>query len=214
MTDEEKEKPDGEENSATVQADTVRDEGEKNIAQVVPPRRRKRNGKYVSKLDAKELENLQKRKSLYMYLSTLFFAVTLFLKVEGRTRLSENSRLFAVFTLYVLAEVVLIVLTVYVSVQNRTGQKIGREIKEKNTPRGGLDTRTFTSYECFNALHIALALGEIAVSLYDFGVWGALNIVSASASAVFAFLSRQVLFRANAGNLEYFPAREHGGGAQ
>lgn len=180
----------------------------KAVEQVQLYKRKKRNGKYLSKLDAKMLDALQRRKTLFMYLSTLMFAVSLFLKPDGRTRLAENQSLFAVFTLYVLAEVVLIVLTVYVAIVGRRGQKIGPELKEKNVPQGGLNHHTFWSYEIFNAVHIALACGEIVVSAYDFDVWGALNIVCSVASAVFCFLSRQVLFKANAGNLDFLPARE------
>ena len=171
-------------------------------------KRKKRNGKFISKLDAKTLDALQRRKSLFMYLSTLFFAVTLFLKPDGRARLAGNDSLFAVFTLYVLAEVALIVLSVLVSVFGRTWHKIGPELKEKNVPQSGLDGHTFWSYEIFNALHMALACGEIAVSLYDFDVWGALNIAFAVLSAAFCLVSRQILFKANAGQLEYLPARE------
>ncbi|MDE6398558.1 MAG: hypothetical protein K2L51_04485 [Clostridiales bacterium] len=208
MADEnKKEQEQAETQESAPAAEKQADEGEKAIAQVTP-RRRKRNGKYISRLEQKDLDALQKRKSLFMYLSTLFFAVSLFLKVEGRTRLSQNKELFAVFTLYVIAEVALIVLTVYVALMSRGGQKIGRELKERNVPQGGLDHHTFWSYEIFNAVHIALAIGEIAVSVYKFGAWGACNIAVSVASAVCCFLSRQILFKANAGNLEFLPGRE------
>ena len=143
-----------------------------------------------------------------MYLSTLLFAISLFLQVEGRTKLSDNKSLFALFSLYVLALVVLIVLTIYIAVMNRTWQKIKRELKEANTPRSGLDKHTFFSYEIFNALHILIAAAEVAVSIYGIGVWGAINIPVSIASAVLCFMSRQVLYKANAGNLEYIPAPE------
>lgn len=179
--------------------------GDEAIEQVTLYKRKKRTGKYISKLDTEELDRLQRRKSLYMYLSTLLFAVSLFLKVEGRTRLSENRSLFAVFSLYVFAEVALIVFTVFVAVCGRGSQKIGRELQAKHVPKDGLDAHTFVSYEIFNVLHIALACGEIAVSVYRFGIWGACNIAVSAASAVLCFLSRQILYKANAGNLEYLP---------
>lgn len=182
-------------------------DGEKNTEQVALYRRKKRNGKFITKLSREECERLQRRKSLFMYLSTLFFAVTLFLKVEGRTRLSQNKELFAVFSLYVLGEVALIVLSVFVSVCNRGSQKIG-DLKEKNVPRSGLEHHTFWSYEIFNAVHILLACGEVAVSVYKFGVWGAFDILASAASAVCAFISRQILYRANAGNLEFVPGKD------
>ena len=171
-------------------------------------KRKKRNGKFVSALSSQDLDALQRKKSLFMYLSTLLFAVSLFLKVEGRTKLSETKSLFAVFTLYVIAELVLIILTVFIAVMNRTGQKIGRELKESCVPRDGLDKHTFLSYEAFTLLHVLMAAAEIAVSVYSFGIWGAFNIAVSAGSAVCAVISRRILFKANAGNLEYFPPRE------
>ncbi len=171
-------------------------------------KRRKRDGKFVSKLSDKELDSLQRKKSLFMYLSTLFFAISLFLEVEGRAKLSDNKPLFALFTLYVISLVVLIALSVFISVMNRTRQKIKREIRECDTPRSGLDRRTFTSYELFNALHVLVAAAEIAVSVYKIGVWGAINIAVSATSAVTCFISRQILYKANAGNVEFVPAEE------
>ncbi len=176
--------------------------------------RPKRNGKFLSKLESKALEKLQWRKSLFMYLSSLFLAVSLLLPIGGREKLiarveaGGNALALSLSTLYLIGWGVLIVLSVYVSVMSRTGQKIGAELKEKNVPRDGLDRHTFISYEAFNVLHLLVAAAEIAVSVYGFDAWSVLNIAVAAASAVFAFLSRQILFRANAGNLEYLPARE------
>lgn len=187
--------------------ETERDESERAI-RAVTPRRKKRNGKYISALEPKALEALQRRKSLFMYLSTLFFAVSLFLKVEGRTRFSQNRALFPLFTLYIIALLALIVLSVYVSLLNRAVQKIGPELKESNVPRGGLDKHTFWSYEIFNALHWVLAAAEIAISVYAFGVWGAINIAASVASAVCSQISRQVLYKANAGNVTFIPGRD------
>ncbi len=171
-------------------------------------RRPKRLGKYISKLEQSELDKLQRKKSMFMYLSTLFFGVTLLLKVEGREKLAQQKSLFALFSLYVICLLVMIVFSVYIAVLGGTSQKIGREIKEKNTPLAGLDKRTFTSYEIFNGFHVVLALAEVAISIYGFGVWGAVNIAAAVASAACSIISRQILFKANSGNLEYFPARE------
>lgn len=194
-----------EKNNAEEQADSaVQEQTEPTLF----PKRPKRNGKFVNKLASAELEAMQRKKSLFMYLSTLFFAVSLFLKVEGRAKLSENKSLFALFTLYVIGLLALIVLSVYISLKNRLGQKIDCEISEKETPRSGLDKHTFISYEIFNALHMLMAAAEIAISIYSFGVWGAFNIVAAIASAVFCLLSRNILFKANAGNLEYIPWRD------
>ncbi|MDE7395666.1 MAG: hypothetical protein K2M95_06080 [Clostridiales bacterium] len=171
-------------------------------------KKKKRNGVYYNKRPQKELDAMQSRKSLFMYGSTLLFAVSLFLQVEGRLRFYENSKLFALFTAYVLLLLALIVFTVYIAFLGRTGQKIAPTIKEKYVQRGGLDRFTFRSYEWFNAMHFVLAAAEIAVSVYKIGVWGVLNIIASVGSAVLSLLSRNVLYKANAGQLTYVPAKE------
>ena len=190
-------------------------ENHESVERLTLYKRPKRNGKFLSKLSQKELDALQKRKSLFMYLSTLLFAVSLFLKVEGRDRLANMSSWRALFTLYLIALIALIALTVYVAVMGRTGQKIGSELKESNVPRDGLNKHTFVSYEFFNVLHVLVAAAEIVISVIGFGSSGAFdifiavcNIIVSAGSAVCCVLSRQVLFKANAGNLEYLPARE------
>ena len=171
-------------------------------------KKKKRNGVYYNKRPQKELDAMQSRKSLFMYGSTLLFAVSLFLQVEGRLRFYENSKLFALFTAYVLLLLALIVFTVYIAFLGRTGQKIAPTIKEKYVQRGGLDRFTFRSYEWFNAMHFVLAAAEIAVSVYKIGVWCVLNIIASVGSAVLSLLSRNVLYKANAGQLTYVPAKE------
>ena len=168
-------------------------------------RKDNRKGKYVSRLSEKELDKLQIKKTVFMYLSAVFFAVNLLLKVEGRTRLSENKELFALFSLYVICELALLVYSVYIMIMGKLGHKIRREIREKDTPKDGLDKHTFRSYEVFNIFHFIMAAAEIAVSCYSFGLYGALNIAAAAASATCSLLSRQILFKANSGNLDYVP---------
>ncbi len=168
-------------------------------------KREKRTGKYVSSLTDKELDSFRLRKALFMYLSTLFFAVSLFLKVEGRAKFADVTALFSLYSLYVICQLVMLFYSVYIMIMGRFGHRIGRELKAKDVPPDGLDKHTFRSYEVFNAFHVVMALAEIAVSVYGFGVWGAVNIVCAAASAVFCFLSRQVLYKANAGRLTYIP---------
>ncbi|MCM1236158.1 MAG: hypothetical protein NC489_39240 [Ruminococcus flavefaciens] len=172
------------------------------------PKKKKRLGKYISRLSSDELCKLQRRKTLYMYLSTLFFGVNLFLKVEGRTWLSEKESLFAVFSLYVICQTAMLFYSVYIMIMGRLGHRIQSEIKEKDAPLDGFEKHTYRAYEIFNGFHFVMAAAEIAVSLCDFGKWGAANIVAAIASAVFSLLSRQVLYKANAGNLDFIPARE------
>ena len=174
------------------------------------PSRKKRNGTYYNKRPQDELDAMQRKKTLFMYGSTLLFAVSLFLQVEGRQRLADNAKLFALFTAYVLLELALIVFTVYIAFMGRTGQKIAPKIKEKYVQPGGLDRFTFRSYEWFNALHFALAAAEIAVSVYKIGPWGVVNILASAGSAALSLLSRNELYKANAGQLTYIPEDEAG----
>lgn len=217
MTQDENKTPDEEKENApaSVTENEKQSESSEGEEQLTLYKRPKRNGKYLQRLESKELETLQKRKSLFMYLSTLMFAISLFIKVEGRARLAANTQLKALFTLYVICELVLVVSSVYVSVMNRSYHKIGPELKEKNVPAGGLDNHTFWSYEIFNALHFVLAAAEIVSSVYGFSGADAVkitasvaNILVSAASAVFALMSRQILFKANAENLEYIPGRD------
>lgn len=171
-------------------------------------KRVKRTGYYLSSLSDDELNKLQFRKSLFMYLCTLFYALSMFLKVEGRTRLSENKSLFALYSLYVILSVVMLFYTVYIVIMGRTGHKIAKRIRAKYVSTDGLDKHTFVAYELFNALHVLLALAEIAISLYKIGIWGGINVAAALATAVFSVMSRQILYRANAGNLTFVPEED------
>ena len=191
--------------NATVPAQ--REEGLDEIKRLYPSRK-KRNGTYYNKRPQAELDAMQRKKSLYMYGSTLLFAVSLFLQVEGRERLADNAKLFALFTAYVLLELALIVFTVYIAILGRTGQKIAPTIKEKYVQPGGLDRFTFRSYEWFNAMHFLLAAAEIAVSVYKIGAWGVVNILASVGSAALSLLSRNELYKANAGQLTFVPEDE------
>ena len=177
-------------------------------------KRKKRNGMYISKFDEDTCKKLQLRKSIYMYLSTLCFLVSvLIVPTEGRNKLMAAVESKAAYglplaTLYLGVCVILFALTVYIVIMNSTWHRITEEIKERYVPNGGLDKHTFISYEIFNALHILLAAGEIALTIYGFDLLGLFNAVLAAASAVLCFLSRQILYKANANNLTYVSEEE------
>lgn len=159
-------------------------------------------GKYISRLTSAELTKWQRYKSLFMYLSTLFFAVSLFLSVEGRVKVMG---ILWLATLYTMFDILLIVVSVYVSFQGFKKHKITSEISELNAPKRGFNKFTYFSFELFNLLHIALFIIEVIISCLTFEVWGIINIIVVIISAVFAFISRMILFRANAHNLDYLP---------
>lgn len=166
--------------------------------------RAEKEGKYLSQLGEKELVGLQKRKTIFMLLSTLFFALSLFMPVMGREKLFQFLWLT---TLYVIFDVTLILFSVYVSYQGFKKHKIRVCIYGADAPRRGFNRQTYTSYELFNGLHFAMVAIEITVSCLTVEVWGILNIVAVIASAVFSLLSRQVLYRANANLLDFLPPK-------
>ena len=177
-------------------------------------KKKKRNGIYVSKLNEDTLKNLQKRKAMYMYLSTVLYLFSmLVIPTEGRQKLIkavENGTSYGLplSTLYLGVCLLLFVYTVYIVIMSSTWQRIKEEHKESNIPKGGLDKHTFISYEIFNALHVLLAAGEIALVIYGFDWWGLFNAFVAVLSAVLCFMSRQILFKANANNLIYVSEEE------
>ena len=177
-------------------------------------KRKKRNGIYVSALNEDTLKNLQKRKAMYMYLSTILYLFSmLVIPTAGRQKLieaveKETSYGLPLSTLYLGVCLILFVFTVYIVIMSSTWQRIKEEHKESNIPKGGLDKHTFISYEIFNALHILLAAGEIALVIYGFDWWGLFNAFVAVLSAVLCFMSRQILFKANANNLIYVSEEE------
>lgn len=176
--------------------------------------RKKRNGIYVSKLDEDTCKKLQLHKSIYMYLSTICFLVSvLIIHTEGRNKLMEAVKSGEAYglplaTLYLGVCIALFLFTVYIVIMSSTWQRITEEIKERNVPSSGLDKHTFISYEIFNALHILLAAGEIALTIYGFDWWGLFNAILSVASAVLCFISRQILFKANSNNLVYVSEEE------
>ena len=72
MQDEKKNENEIEEQTEKEQAETEQTAEQTEELALNMYKRRKRDGKFVSKLSDKELDALQRKKSLFMYLSTLF----------------------------------------------------------------------------------------------------------------------------------------------
>lgn len=159
-------------------------------------------GKFVNSLPKEQLEKAQKLKTIFMLLSTLFFAISLFLPVEGRSRVSD---IVWLSTLYIMFDIALIVFSVYVSYQGSKNHRIREEVPYIMAPRGGFKQHTYWSMELFNVFHIALLAAEIAVATVLFGLWGIINIFVIALSTAFSIASRQFLFRANNKTTTYLP---------
>lgn len=165
-----------------------------------------RAGYYVSDRSDEELEKLQRRKTLWMYLGSLCLAVAILLPIRGQEKLIESIRAdkswaLSLSTLYLLLLAATVVFSVYVSVLGRKRQRIGRTLRAKDVPRDGLDKHTFLSYEFNTVLHVLFALAEIAVAIYGFDAWSILAFACALGSGGFCIASRMVLYRANAGHM-------------
>lgn len=159
------------------------------------------SGKYICNKTSDELNKCQKQKTLFMFLSTLFFA---FFLIQPATAVNAKLKeILPLSTLYVGIIIFVICISVYVSYQNYKKHKLTGDISALYSPRGGFDKRTFTSFEVFNITHILLVPLQIGLVIWSFDIWGLVSIIALSVSAVFSFISRQILFNAYAHSMTY-----------
>lgn len=166
---------------------------------------KKSYGSFVSSKDPELLKKSQKLRLVYMYLSTLTFAVTLFLPQEWATKAKE---ILALQTAYVILACVLIVISVIASYGAARGCNVTKPISEKYKPKAGFENATFASQEWFMYLHIVFAAAEIGLIIYGFGAWGLTAAVLSCAGAAFSFLSRMAAYSALKDGLDYIPPAE------
>ncbi len=166
---------------------------------------KKSYGSFVSNKDPELLKKSQKLRLVYMYLSTLTFAVTLFLPQEWATKAKE---ILALQTAYVILACVLIVISVIASYGAARGCNVAKPISEKYKPKAGFENATFASQEWFMYLHIVFAAAEIGLIIYGFGAWGLVAAVLSCAGAAFSFLSRMAAYSALKDGLDYIPPAE------
>lgn len=165
-------------------------------------------GCYVSALSGEQAQKAQKNKTVFMLISTLLYAVTLFLPVDGRNVIAP---IVWLLTLYLIFDIALIVFSVYASYAGQKKQRVTICFDGKNAPKGGFKRHTFVTYEIFNAMHVVYAAAEIAIVCLSFDVWGLLSAIAATGSAVSCFISRQILFRAYE-NAEFIPPKSDADG--
>lgn len=159
-------------------------------------------GKFINKRDDEQLQKLQKLKTIFMLLSTLFFAVSLFLPVVGRIHISD---ILWANTLYILLDIALIIISVFVSYQGFKKHRISKEVSFYDSPRYGYKPLTYIAFELFTFMHILYLAIEVALLVLAVEVWGILNAISALISAAFAVTARQLLYIANAKHMEFIP---------
>lgn len=164
-------------------------------------------GKYVSQKDAALLKKAQKMRLVFMYLSTLTLAVTLFLPLEWAEYTKD---ILWLQSLYVGLIAVMVTVSVIASYGASRGCNITGSVSEKHKPKRGFEKGTFISVEWFMYLHFLLAAGFIAVNIYAIVSYGGkpfdlLATVLACAGAALAYMFRLITFRAFKDDLTYVP---------
>ena len=159
-------------------------------------------GSFVSTKDPELLKKSQKLRLVYMYLSTLTFAVTLFLPQEWATKAKD---MIALQTAYVILAATLIVISVIASYAASRSCNVSKPVSEKYKPRAGFENATFASQEWLMYLHMVFAAAEIGLIVYGFGMWGLIAAILSAAGAVFALLSRMAAYEALKDSLDYIP---------
>lgn len=166
---------------------------------------KKRYGTFVSQKSPEVLKKAQKTRLIYMYLSTLCFALLLFLPQEWAEKAKD---VLALQTAFVIIVIALIVITVMASYGASRGCNITKPISERYKPRAGFENATFATVEWKMYLHYVLAAWEIAMLIYGFGLWGLLSALLSAGGAALATLSRIVSFKAMRDELVYSPPPE------
>lgn len=164
-------------------------------------------GKYVSQKSEDELKKAQKKRLLFMYLSTLTVAVILFLPQEWAEFFKSVTWLQS---LYVVLIITIVVVSVIASFGANRKCNITKPIEETYKPKHGFEKGTFRSVEWFVIIHLLLAAAQIALFVYGTVNYGAkpfdiLCAALACAGAALAYCFRQVTFRALKDNLTYVP---------
>lgn len=159
-------------------------------------------GKFISDYSEDELKKAQKKRTVFMLLSHISFAVTLFFSQKC---LLAISKLMPLTTAYVLIIIAVIIDCVFISYQNFRKYKLRKEVSENDAPHNGFDRRTYYGYDIFLFMHVILALVQLGLIIYAFDVMGLIVLLLYIASAIFAFFTHRVSFITNARHMEYFP---------
>lgn len=159
-------------------------------------------GAFVSPKEENELEKLQKRKTILMLLSTLFFATAILMPADI-TALSTYTMSLAVMV-YIIA----IIVTVIVALLGKKRQKIQKAVPSRFAPAKGYNRFTYTSYEFFVFVHVLLVAVQIYLVVLSVSVFMILSCVSMGVSLAFAIISRQVFFLANK-DMEFVPLNQN-----
>jgi DMSO reductase anchor subunit len=151
-------------------------------------------GEYVSQKSGETLAALQKKKTVFMYLSTLFFVTAIFVPL-GEIPNAAKSAAFLYFGL--VAYVVGIASAVAVPFLGRKKHKLRGTVTAEEAPRFGFKRSTYLTYELFTWWHAVMLGIQTALAVLDFSVYTALFCASMALSFAFAVVSRQILWSAN-----------------
>ncbi len=164
-------------------------EQEKTAQAQVPEKRVE--GAYVSPKSEKDLESLQYKKTLFMMLSTLLFAVAIFIPAE--IELLPDY----IMTYCVVVYLVAMVLSVVVQVLGRNRHKIRSAVSNEHAPRMGYSRFTYMSFEIFVVFHALLVIAQLGVVVFAPDIYTILAVVCMVASLVLAIIARHIFIKAN-----------------
>lgn len=162
----------------------------------------KPSGKYIVRAERTELDSQNKKRALFMLLSTLLLAVSLFIPQDNMFVLAKIVWLNTAYAIFMCG---LIAISVWTSYASFRGAKLRTEIPETDAPRKGFEHGTFRCYEWFVIFHTLWAAAQIALTVWKFDAGGLIITLLAAASLAFAIIARQISFNALKGKTEYLP---------
>lgn len=148
-------------------------------------------GAYLSPKTSEQLEKLQKQKTIFMLLSTLMFATSIFIPAD----ISSLTTLSMVF--FVNIYIAVIVLSVVVSIYGKNKHKIRSSVPKADSPRAGYNRFTYVSYELFTASHIVSAVGQIALMTMAYSLMTLISAILMVVSLIFCLVARFIFVYAN-----------------
>ncbi len=157
-------------------------------------KRKIEKGVFISQKTENDLNALQKKKTVFMLLSTLFFAIAIFIPFG---ELKNAAKIPAFLYTGVIVYAIGIVLSVIAGWRGRNKHKLRTQTDAADAPRFGYKRFTYITYELFTWWHAVMLGVQTALAVLDFSVFTVLFAVSMALSLAFAVVSRQILWNAN-----------------
>lgn len=159
------------------------------------------SGIYVSPKTDGELDLFQRKKTIFMLLSTLLFAIAILLPADIST-MPDYAMTYCVI-IYLAG----ITFSVIVQIFGKKRHKIRKAVPSSLAPRAGYGRYTYVSFEFFVVVHVFLVVAQAAVVLLAFSALAVLSLVCMVASLVLALISRRIFVKANKG-MELVPIED------